>query len=119
MTDKMKEEIEHYLPHDPDPTLEPGEYYYLQSTQKGEQVIKVQVKCILPGAINGEMEYGIYQAWGTGLRWVDVGWGDPNRGCYFHQLYDNKEDCRDQTHMWCDWWEELRKEQKATNDHSS
>lgn len=117
MTDRMKEEIAYYLPHDPDPTLEPGEYYYLQYTMGKPRVIRVYALDILP--VKDGTEYGCYQQRGGRLCWVDGGYGDMFRGIRMHDLYDNKEDCRDQTHMCCNWWEQLRKEQKAANDHSS
>ena len=110
--ERTKQMIEYYLPNPPDPDLGFEEFYYLQSTMKGDQVIKVQVRNVFPGAMHGEMEYGIYQVWGDGLRWVDVGWGNPNRGCYRSQLYDNKEDCRNQSHAWMEKWENLREIQK-------
>lgn len=112
MTDRERLMIQEYLPNPPDLTLGCEEFYYRQSTMKGEQVIKVQVINIFPGTLHGDMEYGIYQVFGNSLRWVDTGWGDRNRGCHRSELYDNKEDCRNQTHMWCENWEHLRKLQQ-------
>ena len=112
MTDRERQMIAEYIPNPPDPTLGFEEFYYRQSTMKGDQVIKVQVRSIFPGEVHGEMEYEIYQVWGNGLRWVDVGWGDPNRGCFRHDLYDNKEDCKNQTHYWYNNWEYLRELQQ-------
>ena len=112
MDKQTKKMIDWYIPSPPDPDLDFGEYYYRQSTQKGEQVIKVLVMAILPGQPHGPAEYVIYQIRSDGLRWVDVGWGDRFRGAYMSQLYDNKQDCRDQTHAWCEDWERLRKIQK-------
>lgn len=112
MTDRERLMIQEYLPNPPDPTLGFEEFYYRQSTMKGEQVIKVQVISIFPGQIGGDLEYGIYQIFGNSLRWVDTGWGDRNRGCHRSELYDNKDDCRDQTHLWCENWEHLRELQR-------
>ncbi len=106
--ERVRRRIEEYLPNPPDPELGFSEYYYLQSTMKGEQVIKVQVAAIFPGEIHQPDEYEIYQIRSDGLRWVDVGWGDRFRGAYKSQLYDNKEDCRNQTHLWEENWERLR-----------
>lgn len=106
MTDRERLMIQEYLPNPPDPTLGFEEFYYRQSTMKGEQVIKVQVREILP--TKEGLEYGIFQIYGNNLRWVDVGWGSRNRGCHRSELYDNKEDCRNQAHMWCEFWESLR-----------
>ena len=110
MTDRERLMIQEYLPNPPDPTLGFEEFYYRQSTMKGEQVIKVQVRAIFP-AEEG-LEYEIFQIYGNDLRWVDVGWGNRNRGCRRSELYDNKEDCRNQTHSWFDNWEALRELQQ-------
>lgn len=110
--ERTRQAIEEQLPNPPDPDLGFEEFYYLQSTMKGEQVIKVQVLSVFPGMVHEELEYGIYQVWGNGLRWVDVGWGDQNRGCHRSHLYDNREDCKNQTHYWNSRWEQLRRIQK-------
>jgi hypothetical protein len=110
--ERTRQMIEWYLPNPPDPELEEGEYYYRQSTMKGEQVIKVRVTAIFPGEVHQPEEYEIYQIRSDGLRWVDVGWGDRCRGAFKSQLYDNKQDCRDQTHQWAEDWEHLREIQK-------
>ena len=112
MTDRERLMIQEYLPNPPDPTLGVGEYYYLQSTRKGEQVIKVTIVHIFPGRSHEPTEYGIYQVCANGLKWVDVGYGDHFRGCTMRELYDNKEDCKNQAHMFCYEWEELRELQQ-------
>lgn len=111
MTDRERQMIETYLPHPRDPELEIGTYYYLQYTSSGERVIKVWPLDILP--TKDGTEYGIYQQRGGQLQRIDAGYGDPLRGVHMHDLYDNKQDCRDQTHMCWDRWEELRKLQEA------
>ena len=108
MDDRTRQLIEWYFPNHPDPELGFNEYYYRQSTMQGEKVIKVRVTSIFPGERHQPEEYEIYQIWGDGLRWVDVGWGDHCRGAHKSELYDNKQDCRDQTHQWAENWEELR-----------
>ena len=47
--ERTRQMIEMYLPNPPDPELNDGEYYYLQSTMKGEQVIKVYPPAALGG----------------------------------------------------------------------
>ena len=106
--------IEEYLPGEPDPELEDGEYYYLQSTMGGDRVIKVFPLDVLPH--HDGTEYGLYQKKGNQLVWVDVGWGDRTRGTRFGNLYDNKEDCRNATHYFEDNWESLRKAQREENE---
>lgn len=39
MTDRERQMIAEYLPHPPDPELQDGEYYYLQSTMGGEAAV--------------------------------------------------------------------------------
>lgn len=110
MTDREREMIREYLPHPPDPGLEPGEYYYLQSTMGGERVIRVFPLDVLPH--KDGTEYGIYQQKGNRLIRVDSGWDDPCRGVRMHDLYDNKEDCKAGTHYFMDDWERLREAQR-------
>ena len=110
--ERTQQMIGRYLPNEPDPELDEGEYYYLQSTMKGEQAIKVKVTGIFPGEMHQPEEYEICQIRADGLRWVDVGWDDRCRGACKSQLYDNKQDCRDQTHQWAEDWEEIREIQK-------
>ena len=112
MDDKTRERIKECLPNSPDPELKEDEYYYLQSTMQGEKVIKVRVMSLFPGEPHQPMEYEIYQVRSNGLRWVNVGWDDHFRGAYMSQLYDNKEDCRNQTHQWVEDWEDLRRIQR-------
>ena len=66
--ERTRQMIEWYLPNPPDPELEEGEYYYRQSTMKGEQVIKVRVTAIFPGEMHQPEEYEIYQIRSDGLR---------------------------------------------------
>ena len=112
MTDQIREQIAYYLPHDPDPTLDINEFYWLQYTNGATgnpRVIRVYALDILPHK-NGT-EYGIYQMRGGRLQWVDAGWGNNTRGTTMGDLYDNKQDCKDQTHGAVNWWQELRKAQ--------
>lgn len=112
MTDQQRRMIEAYLPHDPDPTLEDDEFFYLQSTTRGERVIRVFALNVLCMG-DGSTEYGLYQQRGAGLHWVDgYGAGDRNRGARRAALYDNAQDCRDQTHQMYDNWEALRRLQR-------
>ena len=102
MDDRTRRMIEAYIPSAPDPSLRACEYYYLQ----GNRVIRVWVHDILP--YRDGTEYGIYQERAGHLVRIDAGYGDPLRGVRMGYLYDNKEDCRDQTHSWYDNWESLR-----------
>lgn len=117
MTERERQMIAEYLPGEPDPKLRDGEYYYLQSTMGGERVIKVFPLDILP--YHDGTEYGIYQEKGNRMVWIDSGWGDPSRGVRFHDLYDNKEDCKNRTHYFMDEWEKLRELQQEERDNVS
>lgn len=108
--ERTQQMIEYYLPNPPDPELADDEYYYLQYTKSGSQAIRVFALDILP--CKDGVEYGIYRKHGSQLQRIDTGYGDPNRGCRKHDLYDNRQDCIDQTHMMADDWEELRAIQK-------
>ena len=117
MTDRERQMIEGYLPNPPDPELEDGAYYWLQYLANGStRVLTVYPLDILP--VKDGTEYGIYQMRGGRMHRVDAGYDDPCRGVRMHDLYDNKQDCRDQTHMCWDRWEELRQiQQKEDNVH--
>lgn len=106
MDDRTRQMIEAYIPHPRDTSLEDGEYFYLQGTLGGDRVIRVFALDILPH--RDGTEYGIYQKKGARLVRIDSGWGDPNRGVTMGYLYDNAQDCRDQTHNSISWWEDYR-----------
>lgn len=110
MDDRTRQMIAAYLPNQPDPTLENCEYYFKQSTMGGERIIRVFALDVLPH--EDGVEYGLYQRHGGQMRWVDgYGLGDRERGARKAKLYDNRQDCIDDTHWGCDWWEDLRKAQ--------
>ena len=100
-----------YLPNPPDPTLDTSEYYFLQQLSGQGRVIRVFALDCYPH--KDGTGYGCYTMRGGRLCHVDDGWGgSPYHGVYMSQLYDNKEDCRNQTHSWYENWEELRKIQR-------
>lgn len=101
--------IEEYLPHPPDPDRPEDAYYYLQNTSAGPRVLTVYIRDIM--SVRHGNEYGIYQIRGGRYVRIDAGYGDPLRGVRMHDLYDNRQDCRDQTHRFCDTWESLRRTQ--------
>lgn len=107
MTDRERLMIQEYLPNPPDPTLEFDEFYFLQNNR----VIRVYALDCFPH--KNDVCYGIYKKCGFRLVKVNDGWDDTGfHGVYRHELYDNKEDCRNQTHLWYDRWEELRELQQ-------
>ena len=113
MTDRQKQLIAAYLPNPRDPDLGEDEYYVEDTAGK---VRKVMIREILP---HGDYTtYGCYEV-STGRR-IDAGWGSVWVGFYMHNLYDNKQDCRDHAHAFYDDWEELRRIQmkEATDDQS-
>ena len=99
---RLQQLIDSYLPHVKDLTLEPGEYYYKRADDK---VVKVYVSDIFPhdnGTLYGCRYVSNGQRVHTGYEWDGI----PKR-----HLYDNKQDCRDDAHMMCDWWEDLREQE--------
>ena len=107
MTDREKRLIEGYIPNPRDPDLIDGQYYY----NHNGRIIKVFPLDILPH--DEGIEYGCYQLRGGQLQWIDTaGYGSPCRGCRKANLYDNKQDCRDDTHLLYDNWEDLRRVQE-------
>lgn len=99
MTERQQKMIESYLPNARDESLEAGEYYYKRDDGK---VFKVYVTDIIPGD-NGTL-YGCRYS-GTRQRVHTCYTWD---GIPMRHLYDNKQDCRDDAHLLCDYWEELR-----------
>ena len=78
-------------------------------------MLKVYPLDVLPH--DDHTEYGIYQYKGGRLTRLDAGYGNGYRGVRMGDLYDNKEDCRNQTHGWCDDWERLREiQQRETRE---
>lgn len=114
MDERTRMMIDAYIPSPRDMELEDGEYYYLQATASGERVIKVMPLDVL--FAGDHTEYRLYRQQGARVLWVDAnGDGDFNRGVRKAALYDNKDDCRNQTHVLYDGWEELREIQEGEN----
>ena len=110
MTDRVKQLIEYYIPGEPDQSLDVNEYFYLQYTMGQARVIRVFALDVFP--LHDGIEYGIYQQKGTRLVRIDAGYGSPFRGVRMCDLYDNREDCKNQTHMCEHNWERLREIQR-------
>ena len=95
MTDRQRQLIEAYLPHERDMELGDFEYYVLDTN---DRVRKVKIRAILP---HGDyITYGVYEV-SSGRR-IDAGWGSENIGFRKANLYDNKEDCKQQAHLMFD-----------------
>ena len=113
MDERMQRMIEAYIPSPPDLTLDMSEYYYCRCTAAGDRIIRVFALDILP--LRDGTEYGIYQQRGSRMCRIDArGDGDRNRGVPMSALYDNYQDCKDQTHYMYDRWEMLREIQQRT-----
>lgn len=105
MTERQRKLIAAYLPHPRDPELDPFDYYV---KDMADRIQKVHIVNIIPGP-EDETLYCVYTDKGRQI-WS---WHDPQfGGFHFSELYDNKEDCKDQTHLWFNGWEELRRLQK-------
>lgn len=106
ISERDAQAIAAYIPSPPDPELDSNEFYYLQNGK----TIRVFALDILPH--DEGTEYGIYQRKGARLVRIDAGYGDPFRGVRMHDLYDNREDCKAQTHWFTDSWQRLRELQQ-------
>ena len=106
MTDREKQMIEAYIPSPRDPDLAFDEYYVCD---KADRVRKVRIVSFLP--YGDEMTYGVVET-STGRK-VDAGYDSCFVGFRNSQLYDNKDDCRHQTHLLYAGWEYLRKLQET------
>lgn len=116
MTDRQKQMIEAYIPGDPDPELDFAEYYM---TDAADRVIRVRASSIAYSDDDRE----IRQVFTVGKRPHPVfgGRGECGRNpgwYYLRALYDNNQDCRDDTHWMYDEWERLREiqQKEARND---
>lgn len=101
MTDREKMMIEAYIPSPPDETLGFDEFYV---RDKAGRVRRVMVVEILPH--KNTMTYGVIES--GSYRRIDAGNGSDFVGFTRGQLYDNRNDCRNNTHDWVDDWERLR-----------
>lgn len=104
MTEREKMFIEAYIPSPRDTALDVFQYY---AQDMAGRIQKVEITDILPLAdertvylvvqadarkrVKGQREYGGYE---------------------MRDLYDNKQDCKDETHPFCDFWERLRETQQ-------
>lgn len=108
MTDRQREMIEAYIPNPKDDTLEDFEYYWMSDTGK---IYKVYVSDINPLS---------HDRTGYGCRYSHNGNKVHAFGEYesitMNNLYDNYQDCKDQTHLMFERWEELRELQKGENE---
>ena len=109
MTERQKQMIENYLPNDPDPELESGEYYCRSANS--DRIYRVRVTNIFPYLRDDIMIYGLVHS-STGKHFQGSYGTDPFDGVPFGYLYDNKEDCRNYTHDLIDYWEDLRELQR-------
>lgn len=110
MTDKEKKLIEAYIPHPRDPELGFDEYYVRDTA---DRIRKVYITDIWPH--EDAETYGVREV-STGHR-IDAGWGSEWIGFYKYVLYDNKEDCKNNSHLLYNDWEHLRElQQKEAPD---
>ena len=101
LDERTKKMIRGYLPHRRDPELKRDEYYWRDYNNK---VQKVFITSIFP--YDNGTEYGLrYASTGNCVHTYD----EPFHGVYMSQLYDNRQDCKDWTHVCYDEWEKLRR----------
>lgn len=114
MTDRQRQMIAAYIPSEPDPELDFAEYYM---TDSADRVIRVCAASIAYSDDDRE----IRQVFTVSKRPRSVfgGRGEcaRNPGWYYlRALYDNKQDCRDDTHWMYDEWERLRALQREEDE---
>ena len=101
MTEREKELIEAYIPNKKDISLEEDEYYVLTANNT---IQKGSIRDIGCGA-RDEILYRL-----RNNRGIVYSWASDNLGFVaMRHLYDNKQDCKNQTHFAYDDWEKLRK----------
>lgn len=108
MTDREKELIEAYIPSPRDNTLDSFQYYAQDSSGR---IQKVEITDILPRA-EGETVYRVVQA---DTRKRVKGWREYDSYA-MSDLYDNKQDCKDETHIGYSYWERLREIQTNSTE---
>lgn len=98
MTDRQRQMIEAYLPHERDESLDWDEYYVKDTA---ERIQKVHIFEICP--CGEETHYGVRTDSGKTIRCFT----SDGRFAKRH-MYDNKIDCKNETHFMFDNWEKLR-----------
>lgn len=107
MTEREKELIEAYIPNKRDESLEEDEYYVLTVNDT------IQKGVVRDLAFNARGE-DLFRL--RNNRGIVHSWASDNMGFVTKRhLYDNKQDCKDQSHFAYDDWEELRKIQIESN----
>jgi len=111
MTDRERQLIEAYLPHPRDPELEFAEYYVLDAK---EHVVKAHVCQIAALGTDEETAYQLRTENGRLIHGIHECAPDILGGSWYTKssLYDNRQDCRDDTHLLYDNWERLRRLQE-------
>lgn len=107
MTERTKQLIEAYIPSPRDPELDDFEYFVedvFGRIQKG------YIRDIIPDMESEGLLYLLYNGRGkiTGFR--------KHNSFAKSDMYDNREDCRNHTHLSYDYWEALREEEKNEVD---
>ncbi len=101
MTEQQRKQIAAYLPHPRDPELEDGEYYVKHSYSG--RVHKVYISDIAEdrhfNTVYGVRYSSTRKKFYQNDEYLCIRMGD---------LYDNKPDCKDETHPCIDYWENLR-----------
>lgn len=105
MTDREKQLIDAYIPSPRDPELDVFDYYVKDTA---DRIFKVHIAGIYPtGGLDGENHYSVFTERGKRITDFTEDGNFPMR-----HLYDNKQDCRDETHNWYNDWEALRELQR-------
>ena len=105
MTDRERELIAAYIPTPRDESLDDFEYYV---KDRGGRIYKVYIADIYPHLTDDETHYSVFTDDGKRITDTTDDGNFPMR-----HLYDNKQDCKDETHNFYSGWERLREIQKG------
>ena len=104
MTEREKELIAAYIPSPRDETL--GDFDYFVKDCAG-RIYKVHIAGIYPHLPDEETYYSVYTDGGKRITDFTDDGNFPMR-----HMYDNKQDCKDETHNFYSGWERLREIQQ-------
>lgn len=107
ITDKERQLIKAYIPTPRDKSLGPFDYYVKDISGR---VYKVFISGIYPYL--DETRYSVFTDGGKRVTDFTSDGNFPMR-----HIYDNKQDCIDETHNYYDDWEQLRKLQEKSENN--
>lgn len=108
MTDRERQLIEAYIPHPRDASLDDFDYYVKDVVGR---IFKVHIVGIYPH-LDDDTHYSVYTD--NGKRITDF---TSDSNFPMRHMYDNKQNCKDETHNWFNNWEKLRELQREDENN--